>query len=75
MAHADFVHLRIHSAYSLSEGALKIGTIADLCEKLDMPAAAITDTNNLFGVLEFSLALRDVGVIVRATYHSSQEIN
>jgi len=62
MAHADFVHLRVHSAYSLSEGAIKIGGLADLCTTYDMPAAAITDTNNLFGALEFSLSLRKVGV-------------
>jgi len=62
MTHADFVHLRLHSAYSLSEGALKVGEIADLCTTYDMPAVAITDTNNLFGALEFSLTLRKVGV-------------
>ena len=62
MGHAGFIHLRIHSAYSLSEGALKIGKIAELCERFDMPAAAITDTNNLFGALEFSLALKEAGV-------------
>ena len=62
MAHADFVHLRVHSAFSLSEGAIKIGDLADLCTTYDMPAVAITDTNNLFGALEFSLTLRRVGV-------------
>ena len=62
MAHADFVHLRVHSAFSLSEGAIKIGDLADLCTTYDMPALAITDTNNLFGALEFSLTLRKVGV-------------
>ncbi len=62
MAHAEFVHLRVHTAYSLSEGALKIGELAALCRDEGMPAVAITDTGNLFGALEFSLACAEVGV-------------
>ena len=54
MAHADFVHLRVHTAYSLLEGAIKIKDLAKLCEKMEMPAVAMTDTGNLFGALEFS---------------------
>ena len=62
MTHADFVHLRVHSAYSLSEGALKIPDIATLCKANRMPAVAITDTNNLFGALEFSQTCARAGV-------------
>jgi DNA polymerase-3 subunit alpha len=54
MPHADFVHLRTHSAYSLSEGAIRPDKIAALAKAANMPAAAITDTGNLFGALEFS---------------------
>ena len=54
MAHASFVHLRLHSAYSLSEGAIKPDNIAVLARDAGMPAVAITDTGNLFGALEFS---------------------
>ena len=55
MPHADFVHLRVHSAYSLSEGAIKAEKIAGLgAEAQAMPAVAITDTGNLFGALEFA---------------------
>src|SRR5215213_3960672 len=54
MPHADFVHLRTHSAYSLSEGAIRPDKIAALAKEAGMPAAAITDTGNLFGALEFS---------------------
>ncbi len=54
MPHADFVHLRTHSAYSLSEGAIRPDKIAALARDALMPAAAITDTGNLFGALEFS---------------------
>ena len=62
MPHADFVHLRVHSAYSLSEGALRVKDIVSLCQRHQMPAVGITDTNNLFGALEFSLAARSAGV-------------
>ncbi|WP_455477622.1 DNA polymerase III subunit alpha [Bartonella sp. B41] len=50
----DFIHLRIHSAYSLLEGALKIPQIIQYAISDHAPSIAITDTNNLFGALEFS---------------------
>ncbi len=59
---ASFVHLSVHSAYSLSEGALPIKTLARLCRDNGLPALAVTDTNNLFGALEFSLELAKSGV-------------
>ncbi|VEJ45477.1 DNA polymerase III subunit alpha [Bartonella vinsonii] len=49
-----FIHLRVHSAYSLLEGALKIPQIIQHAISDQTPAVAITDTNNLFGALEFS---------------------
>lgn len=51
-----FVHLRVHSAYSLSQGALRLNEIVSFCEAQRMQAIAVTDTNNMFGALEFSLA-------------------
>ncbi len=62
MAHTDFVHLRVHTAYSLLEGAIPIGALADLCRTDEMPAVAITDTANMFGVLEFSEACSQAGI-------------
>jgi DNA polymerase III subunit alpha len=62
MPHAEFVHLRVHSAYSLSEGAIHIKQLAELCRAQRMPAVAITDSNNLFGALEFSEAMAGAGV-------------
>ncbi|MDR1334594.1 MAG: DNA polymerase III subunit alpha, partial [Holosporaceae bacterium] len=59
---AKFVHLRMHSAYSLAEGAIKIEKLVHLCEKNEMPAVAITDTNNLFGALEFSIKCSEHGI-------------
>ncbi len=62
MSHADFVHLRVHSAYSLSEGAIKLDELTALCRAERMPAVAVTDRGNLFGALEFSLAASKAGV-------------
>ena len=62
MAHADFVHLPVHSAYSLSEGALKIADLVELCRADAMPAVAVTDSANMFGALEFAIAAAEAGV-------------
>lgn len=59
---ADFVHLRVHTAYSLTEGAVRSKDLAAMCEKHRMPAVGITDTNNMFGAMEFSGALSGAGV-------------
>jgi DNA polymerase III subunit alpha len=57
-----FVHLKVHSAYSLLEGALQISSLAKLAGALRMPAVGLTDTNNMFGVLEFSDKLAAAGI-------------
>ena len=57
-----FVHLRVRSAYSLLEGAIKADKIGALAAKDGMPAVAIADRVNLFGALEFSIATKDTGV-------------
>lgn len=62
MEQGGFVHLRARSPYSLLEGAMRIGEIAQLCKSLSMPAVALTDTNNLFGALEFSEYISGAGV-------------
>ena len=57
-----FVHLHVHSSYSLLEGALKIGDLGKLAAADGQPALALTDTNNLFGALEFSEKLIEKGI-------------
>jgi len=57
-----FVHLRVHSAYSLLEGALPIKTLIKRAVADDQPALAISDTNNLFGALEFSVKTIEAGI-------------
>ncbi|CAN7195468.1 DNA polymerase III subunit alpha [Bosea sp. LjRoot90] len=57
-----FVHLHVHSSYSLLEGAIQVGTLAKLAASDGQPAMALTDTNNLFGALEFSEKLASSGI-------------
>lgn len=57
-----FVHLHVHSSYSLLEGAIQVGTLAKLAAGDGQPAMALTDTNNLFGALEFSEKLASSGI-------------
>jgi DNA polymerase-3 subunit alpha len=49
-----FIHLRVHSVYSLLESSVKIEELIGLCVQNKMPAVAITDSGNLFGSLEFA---------------------
>ena len=62
MTNSTFVHLRVHTAYSLSEGEIKISKLVDLCKEHQTPAVAVTDTNNMFGALEFSMAASKAGI-------------
>jgi DNA polymerase-3 subunit alpha len=57
-----FIHLRTHTEYSLLEGALRLKKLPDLCKQADMPAIAVTDTNNMFSALEFSVTLSGAGI-------------
>jgi len=62
MAELDFVHLHVHSSYSLLEGALPIARLAELAKADRQPALALTDTDNMFGALEFSEKLGGSGI-------------
>ncbi|HVV26904.1 MAG TPA: DNA polymerase III subunit alpha [Rhizomicrobium sp.] len=59
---ASFVHLRVKSAYSLLEGAVRPKELPGLARDAGMPAVAVTDTNNLFGVFEISDTLAKNGI-------------
>ncbi len=59
---AEFVHLRVKSAYSLLEGAIRPAELARLARDAAMPAVAVTDVNNLFGAYEISETLAKNGV-------------
>ncbi|MFO1209395.1 MAG: DNA polymerase III subunit alpha [Amaricoccus sp.] len=57
-----FIHLRVHSAYSLLEGAIPVKKLPGLCEAAGMPAVGLTDSGNLFAALEFSETLAKAGI-------------
>ncbi|PZU89860.1 MAG: DNA polymerase III subunit alpha [Chelatococcus sp.] len=57
-----FVHLHVHSSYSLLEGAMTVSTLAKLAAADGQPALALTDADNLFGALEFSEKLAGSGL-------------
>ena len=62
MTIADFVHLKVRSAYSLTEGANKVDAVVALAKAQTMPAVAVTDRNNLFGALEFAQYASKAGI-------------
>ncbi|MBO9478568.1 DNA polymerase III subunit alpha [Shimia sp. R11_0] len=57
-----FIHLRVHTEYSLLEGAVRAKKLPGLCTDMGMPAVAITDTNSLFAALEFSVTAQGAGI-------------
>src|SRR3981189_2608601 len=57
-----FVHLHVHSSYSLLEGGLSIAGLAELAKADRQPALALTDTDNMFGALEFSDKMAASGI-------------
>ena len=61
-ADVGFVHLHVQSAYSLLQGSIKIGQLAELAKADHQPALALTDNDNMFGALEFSDKLASVGI-------------
>ena len=62
MSNPSFVHLRLHSAYSLLEGAIQIKKLGEMCISAGMPAVALTDSGNMFAALEFSETIGKTGV-------------
>ena len=57
-----FIHLRTHSAYSLLEGAMKMGKLVKRVKELGMPAVAVTDSGNLYCGMDFSHEAPDNGI-------------
>ena len=57
-----FIHLRTHSEYSLLEGAMRLKKLPGMVRDAGMPAIALTDTNNMFAALEFSVGMADAGI-------------
>ncbi|MBZ8118849.1 DNA polymerase III subunit alpha [Roseovarius sp. LXJ103] len=57
-----FIHLRLHTEYSLLEGAVRLKKLPQMCIDAGMPAVAVTDTNNMFAALEFAVSAAEAGV-------------
>jgi DNA polymerase-3 subunit alpha len=57
-----FIHLRVHTEYSLLEGAVRVKKLPGMCEAMGMPAVAVTDTNSMFCALEFSVGASGAGI-------------
>ena len=58
----QFVHLHLHTDFSLLDGAIKIAPLAKRAAELQMPAVAITDHGNLYGALSFHYKMKAAGV-------------
>ena len=54
----SFVHLHLHTDYSLLDGAVRIGALMKRVKELDMPAVAVTDHGNLYGAIDFYMAAK-----------------
>jgi DNA polymerase-3 subunit alpha len=62
MSHADFVHLHLHTEYSLLDGACRLDRLVDKAQELKFPALAITDHGAMHGVIDFYKAAREKGI-------------
>ena len=62
MAAPRFIHLRVHTEHSLLEGAVPVKKLVKLCLDAQIPAVAVTDTNNMFAALEFSVTAQEAGL-------------
>src|SRR5512138_2114746 len=62
MAHADFVHLHLHTEYSLLDGACRLDRLMDKAHELKFPALAMTDHGVLYAAIDFYQAARDKGI-------------
>ncbi len=62
MEHSNFVHLHLHSQYSLLDGAIKLDALVSRAKEFKMPAIAVTDHGNMFGAIEFYTKAMDAGI-------------
>ncbi len=62
MTNPRFIHLRVHTEYSLLQGAVHVKKLPEMAAKMNMPAVAVTDTNNMFCALEFSEGASKAGI-------------
>ncbi len=59
---SGFVHLHVHSEYSLTDSTIRVDALVDACAQADMPAVALTDQSNLFALVKFYKAAEAAGI-------------
>src|SRR5581483_10649048 len=62
MSHDDFVHLHLHTEYSLLDGACRLDRLMDKAHELKFPALAVTDHGVLYGAIDFYKAAREKAI-------------
>src|SRR5712692_6435033 len=74
---SQFVHLHLHTDYSMLDGACDVEKLVQRVKELGMPAVAMTDHDNIFGAVHFVNAAKQAGInqIVGCGLHSCKEDN
>ncbi|HUX90252.1 MAG TPA: DNA polymerase III subunit alpha [Gallionellaceae bacterium] len=62
MSQPSFIHLRLHSEFSIVDGIVRVGDAVEAARRDGMPALALTDLNNIFGLVKFYAATRSKGI-------------
>src|SRR3989338_3842558 len=62
MHHSDFVHLHLHTQYSLLDGAMRLDPLLKKASEYKMPSLAITDHGNMFGAVDFYQTAKKYGI-------------
>ena len=62
MSHSDFVHLHLHTEYSLLDGACRLDRLMERAHELKFPALAVTDHGVLYGAIDFYRAAQEKGI-------------
>ncbi len=59
---AEFIHLHVHSEYSLTDSTIRVDDLVEACVRAGMPAVALTDQSNLFALVKFYKAAEAAGI-------------
>ena len=77
MEKRDFVHLHVHTEYSLLDGAAAISKLIKKAKSLGMPAIAMTDHGNMYGTVQFDKACKDAGIkpIIGCEFYTTEDMH
>ena len=73
----NFVHLHLHTEYSVLDGAARIGKVVKVAKEMGMPAIAITDHGNMYGAVAFFDACKaaDIKAIFGCEFYTCDDLN